>query len=126
MNGFVLRERASGLFVDRWETLHSELAQAHVFPSAEEADFYRLNRLSQPDLPESRRKELFHLLVVAQDYAMSVAEAREMACDLFGLMETQVVQIEEEGLESDWPPCDVSWGVSWSSNVALQYRRQLQ
>ena len=49
MNGFVLRERASGLFVDRWETLHSELAQAHVFPSAEEADFYRLNRLSQPD-----------------------------------------------------------------------------
>jgi hypothetical protein len=56
------------------------------------------------DLPESRRKELFRLLVVAQDYAMSVAEAREMACDLFGLMETQVVQIEEEGLESDWPP----------------------
>ena len=56
------------------------------------------------DLPESRRKELFRLLVVAQDYAMSVAEAREMACDLFGLVETQVVRIEEEGLESDWPP----------------------
>jgi hypothetical protein len=56
------------------------------------------------DLPESRRKELFRLLVVAQDYAMSVAEAREVACDLFGLVETQVVQIEHEGLESDWPP----------------------
>jgi hypothetical protein len=35
-------------------------------------------------LPEPRRRELFHLLVVAQDYAMSVAEAREMVCDLFG------------------------------------------
>jgi hypothetical protein len=56
------------------------------------------------DLPESRRRELFHLLVVAQDYAMSVTEAREMACDLFGLEETQVVQIEQEGLESTWPP----------------------
>jgi len=56
------------------------------------------------DLPESRRKELFHLLVVAQDYAMSVAEARQMACDLFGLAESQVAQIEQEGLESTWPP----------------------
>jgi hypothetical protein len=56
------------------------------------------------DLPESRRKELFCLLVVAQDYAMSVAEAREMACDLFGLVESQVIRIEQEGLESDWPP----------------------
>ena len=59
---------------------------------------------SAVDLPESRRKELFHLLVIAQDYAMSVTEAREMACDLFGVMETQIVQIEEEGLDNDWPP----------------------
>jgi hypothetical protein len=56
------------------------------------------------NLPESRRKELFHLLVTAQDYAMSVTEAREMACDLFGLEETHVVRIEQEGLENDWPP----------------------
>ena len=55
-------------------------------------------------LPESRRKELFRLLVIAQDFAMSVAEARQMACDLFGLAETQVVRIEQEGLDSDWPP----------------------
>ena len=56
------------------------------------------------DLPESRRKALFHLLVIAQDYAMSVADAREMACDLFGLDENHVVRIEQEGLERDWPP----------------------
>jgi len=54
--------------------------------------------------PESRRQELFQLLVVAQDYGMSVAEAREMACDLFGLEATHVVRIEQEGLENDWPP----------------------
>jgi len=59
---------------------------------------------SAGDLPESRRKELFHLLVIAQDYAMSVTEAREMACDLSGLDEIHVVRIEQEGLESDWPP----------------------
>jgi hypothetical protein len=56
------------------------------------------------NLPESRRKELFNLMVVAQDYAMSVAEAREMACKLFGLAETHVIRIEQEGLESHWPP----------------------
>jgi len=56
------------------------------------------------DLPESRRGQLFHLLVIAQDYAMSVAEARQMACDLFGIAEAQVVRIEQEGLESTWPP----------------------
>jgi hypothetical protein len=47
MNGFILRERGTGLFVDRWGKLHSALAQAHIFPSAEEADFYRLQLHSQ-------------------------------------------------------------------------------
>jgi len=56
------------------------------------------------DLPEPLRKELFHRLVIAQDYAMSVAEAREMVCELFAVVETQVVQIEKEGLERSWPP----------------------
>ena len=63
-----------------------------------------LQEMAAVDLPESRRKEVFRLLVVAQDYRMSVSEAREMACDLFGLVETQVARIEQEGLESDWPP----------------------
>ena len=63
-----------------------------------------IQEMAAVDLAESRRKEVLRLLVVAQDYAMSVAEAREMACDLFGLVETQVVRIEQEGLESDWPP----------------------
>jgi hypothetical protein len=48
MNGFILRERGSGLFVDRWGKRHSALPQAHIFPTSEEAEFYRLT-LSQPD-----------------------------------------------------------------------------
>ena len=63
-----------------------------------------IQEMAAVDLPESRRKEVFRLLVVAQDYSMSVAETREMARDLFGLVETQVVRIEQEGLDSDWPP----------------------
>lgn len=56
------------------------------------------------DLPEPRCKELFHLLVVAQDYAMSVSEARKMVCDLYGLMEAQIMRIEQQGLDCNWPP----------------------
>ena len=55
-------------------------------------------------LPLQRRMELFHRLVLAQDYGMSTAEAREMLFHLYGLDETQVVQIEREGVENDWPP----------------------
>jgi len=56
------------------------------------------------DLPVNRRMEVFHRLVVAQDYGMSVTEARVMLCDLYGLGEPEIVQIEQEGLETDWPP----------------------
>jgi hypothetical protein len=34
--------------VDRWGKLHSALAQANIFPTSEEADFYRL-QLGQPE-----------------------------------------------------------------------------
>jgi hypothetical protein len=63
-----------------------------------------LDSTTTVDLPEPRRKELFRLLVVAQDYAMTVPEARKMLCDLFGLMEAQVLRIEREGLDGKWPP----------------------
>jgi hypothetical protein len=54
--------------------------------------------------PLQRRMEIFHRLVVAQDYGMSIEEAREMLFHLYGLDATQVVRIEREGLENDWPP----------------------
>ena len=56
------------------------------------------------NLPEERRKEIFLALVDAQDHDMSVAQSRKMIADKFGLSETQVRQIEREGLEQEWPP----------------------
>jgi hypothetical protein len=35
---------------------------------------------------------------------MGVPEARKLLCDLFGLMDAQVLRIEREGLDSNWPP----------------------
>jgi hypothetical protein len=49
VNKFVLRERDSGQYVDRWGRLHSEPAQAYVFLSVEEAEAYRLRKPKSPD-----------------------------------------------------------------------------
>jgi len=65
VNRFVVRERDSGLFVDRWAKLHGELGLAHVFPSAEEAEFYR-STLEQPDRYESCPLNSEGLLVSAK------------------------------------------------------------
>ena len=55
-------------------------------------------------LPEGQRKELFHVLVIAQDLEMTVAESRQMVCERFGIPETRVRRIEQEGLDRGWPP----------------------
>jgi hypothetical protein len=55
-------------------------------------------------LPEPRRREVFRLLVTAQDLEMTVAESRQMVVDICGLNQRQVIQIEREGLEGRWPP----------------------
>jgi len=56
------------------------------------------------DLPEARRREIFRMLVGGQDLQMGVAESRLMVCEWFGVNEHQVRQIEEEGLDREWPP----------------------
>jgi hypothetical protein len=55
-------------------------------------------------LPEPRRKEIFHVLVVAQDLQMTVEESRQMVCEHFRMNECQVREIEREGLDCCWPP----------------------
>jgi hypothetical protein len=62
----------------------------------------------QDDPPGLSRREVFRLLVVAQDYAMTVPESIELVCQRFGLSESQVRCIEQEGLEGCWPP----WGLT--------------
>ena len=55
-------------------------------------------------LSEDRRKELFLSLVDAQDHEMSVAQSRTLMAERFGVNESQVRQIEREGIELGWPP----------------------
>jgi uncharacterized membrane protein len=56
------------------------------------------------ELSEERRREIFQALVDAQDNEMSVADSRKAIAERFGLSESQVRQIEREGLDNDWPP----------------------
>jgi hypothetical protein len=53
---------------------------------------------------EERRKEIFLALVEAQDQAMDVAQSRKFVSERFGIIESQVQQIEREGLDHNWPP----------------------
>jgi hypothetical protein len=55
-------------------------------------------------LPEDRRKEVFLALVDAQDHETDVARSREVVAQRFGVSESQVRQIEREGLDRQWPP----------------------
>jgi hypothetical protein len=58
----------------------------------------------QKELPESVRKEIFLALVEAQDHEMSVSQSRKLISDKFAVSDTQLRQIEREGLDKEWPP----------------------
>ena len=58
----------------------------------------------QQGLSEERRKEIFLALVEAQDSVMTVAQSRMAMAERFGVTESQVRQIEREGLDNAWPP----------------------
>jgi hypothetical protein len=51
-----------------------------------------------------RRMEAFRALVEAQDGDKSVAQSRALVAERFGLSEHQVLRIEREGLDAQWPP----------------------
>jgi hypothetical protein len=54
--------------------------------------------------PEARRMEIFLALVETQDQDIGVAKSRQIVADRFGVSELQVKQIEQEGLDREWPP----------------------
>lgn len=60
--------------------------------------------MSQTELTEAVRKEIFLALVEAQDQRMSVPQSRQVVAERFGITEKQVVIIEKEGSENEWPP----------------------
>ena len=55
-------------------------------------------------ISEDRRKEIFLALVDAQDHEMDVAQSRRLVVQHFGVTESQVRQIEREGMDRQWPP----------------------
>jgi DNA-directed RNA polymerase sigma subunit (sigma70/sigma32) len=55
-------------------------------------------------LPEPRRKEIFLALVDAQDHEMTVAQSRKAVAERFGVSDSQIRQIEREGMDQQWPP----------------------
>ena len=56
------------------------------------------------DLTEPRRKEIFLALVESQDQKVPVAKSRALIAKQFGVSERVVCEIEQEGLNNDWPP----------------------
>jgi len=51
------------------------------------------------------RREVFHALVSTQDMGvMSVPQSREHVSKQFDITDAELRQIEEEGLEKEWPP----------------------
>lgn len=53
---------------------------------------------------KSRRKEIFRALVDAQDQQMSVLQSRAIVAKRFGLDTRQLKNIEQEGIDNNWPP----------------------
>jgi hypothetical protein len=58
----------------------------------------------EESLPEARRKEIFLALVEAQDRAMTVADSRRFICECYNVSEDLLREIEQEGLDRQWPP----------------------
>jgi hypothetical protein len=51
-----------------------------------------------------QRREIFRDLVAAQDQGMVVRRSYQIVTERFEISEAQLRQIEDEGLEKEWPP----------------------
>jgi hypothetical protein len=51
-----------------------------------------------------QRREIFHALVTTQDMVPNVPRSRQIVTEKFDISEAQLRQIEDEGLEKEWPP----------------------
>jgi ribosome recycling factor len=63
-----------------------------------------MSSLLNPSMTEERRKEVFRALVEAQDKKVPVSKSRRQIADRFGLSDGQLLAIEEEGTDNEWPP----------------------
>jgi hypothetical protein len=58
----------------------------------------------EENISESRRKEVFKALVDAQDQGLSVERSRKLITERFSISNSQLLNIEHEGLKKEWPP----------------------
>ncbi len=55
-------------------------------------------------LTAQQKQEIFHALVTTQDLVNNVRKSYEIVTDKFQISDEQLKQIEDEGLEKEWPP----------------------
>jgi hypothetical protein len=60
--------------------------------------------MSAKRLTTQQRKEIFLTLVEAQDSRNSVRESYALVTERYDISEAQLRQIEDEGVENEWPP----------------------
>lgn len=60
--------------------------------------------MKSESVPESLRREVFAALVAAQDGGIGVKASREAVAARFGMDTVTVADVEEEGLDKQWPP----------------------
>ncbi|MCC6417415.1 MAG: hypothetical protein IT429_04120 [Gemmataceae bacterium] len=51
-----------------------------------------------------QRQEIFHELVITQDTVGNVRKSYEILTDKYQINDEQLRQIEDEGLDKEWPP----------------------
>jgi hypothetical protein len=56
-------------------------------------------------LTAQQKKEVFHALVTTQDLGlMTVSQSVQHVAKQFEITEAQLRQIEDEGIDAEWPP----------------------
>lgn len=60
--------------------------------------------MSSKRLNLDQRKEIFLALVHTQDEGRNVRQSYEAVTEQFDISDAQLRQIEDEGLEKQWPP----------------------
>jgi hypothetical protein len=55
-------------------------------------------------LTQEQKQEIFHVLVTTQDVITNVPKSRQMVTERFEITEKQLREIEDEGIDNEWPP----------------------
>jgi hypothetical protein len=51
-----------------------------------------------------QKQEIFHVLVTTQDVVTNVPKSRQLVTERFDITEKQLREIEDEGIDNEWPP----------------------